>query len=155
MADRAGEDWLIDVPSGMTRQVWIAINRPQIDAGTYEGAIELRSAAGFSEQVPVRLTVYPLRFPDETTLHCGGWSYTDADTMYGVTPENKAAIVEHLREHFVNAPWATGAAMRGGTFDDEGNVVTEPDTTRFDDWVAMWPDAKMYLVYSAVESSFD
>lgn len=155
VADRAGEDWLIDVPSGMTRQVWIAINRPQIDAGTYEGAIELRSAAGFSEQVPVRLTVYPLRFPDETTLHCGGWSYTDADTMYGVTPENKAAIVEHLREHFVNAPWATGAAMRGGTFDDEGNVVTEPDTTRFDDWVAMWPDAKMYLVYSAVESSFD
>ncbi len=154
LADRAGSDWLITVPSGMTRQVWVAINKPQIDAGTYSGAIELRSVGGFAASVPLRLRIYPLRFPDETTINCGGWTYADANT-YGVTPENRDELIAHLKEHYVNAPWATGSTIMGGSFDDEGNVLTAPDTTRFDDWVALWPDAKNYLVFAAVGASFD
>ncbi|MGM0493456.1 MAG: discoidin domain-containing protein [Armatimonadota bacterium] len=154
VADRAGDAWLIDVPSGMTRQVWVAANRPQMEAGTYEGEIELRSVGGFSAEVPLRLEIYPLRFPDQVTLNTGGWAYTDAESRYGVTSQNRAALVEHLKEHYVNAPWATGASIRGGTFDDEGNVIEEPDTTRFDDWVALWPDAKIYLTFPSVGTSF-
>ncbi|NLO05815.1 MAG: hypothetical protein GX131_08285 [candidate division WS1 bacterium] len=154
VADRSGDAWQIDVPAGMTRQVWVAINRPQMDAGTYEGAIEVRSAAGFSADVPVRLTVYPLRFPDETTLNVGGWTYTNTESMYGVTRENRMAVIEHLHEHYVNAPWATSSSMPAGQFDDEGNMLEAPDTTNFDAWVALWPNSKMYLVYSSVGTSF-
>lgn len=154
-AERSGDDWLIDVPCGMTRQVWVAINRPQLDAGDYEGTIEVRSASGFAAEVPVRLRIYPLRFPDETTLYVGGWSYTDAEDTYGLTPENYNAVVRHLQEHFVNAPWATGASIKSGHFDDEGNIIEPPDTTRFDRWVNVWPDAKMYLVFAAVGDRFD
>lgn len=154
VAGKAGDTWLIDVPSGMTRQVWVAVNRPQMDPGTYEGAIEVRSVGGFTAAVPMRLQVYPLRFPDRTTLNCGGWTYTNADSTYGMTPENKPALVQHLKEHYVNAPWATSSTLGGGSFDDEGNVVEQPDTTGLDDFIALWPDAKIYLVFMHVGDSF-
>ncbi|MBD3291331.1 MAG: hypothetical protein GF393_00285, partial [Armatimonadia bacterium] len=154
VADRAGDAWLIDVPSGMTRQVWVAVNRPQMDAGMYEGAIEVRSTGGFSAEVPVRLQVYPLRFPDEVTLNTGGWTYSNSESMYGLTPENHAAVVEHLKERYVNAPWATSGVLGGGAFDDEGNVAEAPDTTGLDEFIALWPDAKIYLVFMHVGDSF-
>ncbi len=154
-AEMSGDAWTIDVPRGMTRQVWIAVNRPEIDAGLHEGVVELRSATGFAATVPLRLRIYPLRFPDQTTLLVGGWTYTDADSTYGVTPENREALIRHLQEHYVNAPWATGSSIKSGHFDDEGNVIEPPDTDRFDAWVARWPDAKMYMVFAAVGDSFD
>ena len=154
-AGMSGGAWEIDVPRGMTRQVWIAINRPEIDAGAYEGAVELSSATGFSAQVPFRLRIYPLRFPDETTLLVGGWTYTDNEDTYGLTPENFDAVVQHLQEHYVNAPWAGGSSIKSGRFDDEGNIIQPPSTDRFDAWVARWPNAKMYMIFAAFGDSFD
>jgi len=154
-AERTAEGWQIDVPRGMTRQAWVAINRPDLDAGTHAGQIELTSAGGFAAQVPISLRIYPLRFPDETTLMVGGWSYLDLPGSYGVTAENRDAIIEHLREHYVNAPWATGGSIKSGRFDDEGNMLEPPDTAQFDAWVDIFPDAKMYMVFAAVGDSFD
>jgi hypothetical protein len=74
--------------------------------------------------------------------------------MYGVTPTNRQALIDHLREHGVNAPWATRASLPAGTFDEQGGMTTRPDTTRFDTWVALWPDAERYLVFAAVQDSF-
>ncbi len=154
-AEMSGGAWEIDVPRGMTRQVWVAINRPEIEPGLHEGAVELSSATGFSAQVPVRLRIYPLRFPDETTLLVGGWTYTDSQETYGLTPENFDAVLRHLQEHYVNAPWAGGSSIKSGRFDDEGNIIEAPSTDRFDAWVRLWPDAKMYMVFAAVGDSFD
>ena len=151
----AGEWYPLDVPSGMTRQVWIAINRPAFDAGTREGAVEVRAATGFSAEVPFSLKFYPLRFPEQTSLRVGGWSDTDRERSYGITPQNRMQIIAHLREHFVNAPWATGNTLKGGHFGDDGTVTAPPDTQSFDDWVAMWPDAQMYMIFMNVGGEFD
>ena len=153
-AARTDAGHTIHIPSGMTRQMWLSFNKVDLPAGTYEGQVQV-SGAGQQATVPIQLTVYPLRFPDETTLLVGGWSYTNNETMYGITPQNRAAVIEHLQERYVNAPWATSAAMPNGTFDADGNYVTLPDTTNFDNWVALWPDAKMYLVYKAVGPVFE
>ncbi len=155
LAKRGPNAWEIYVPRGMTRQVWFSINRPEVEPGLHEGVIDVSSATGFSAEVPFRLRVYPLRFPDETTLLVGGWSYTDSEATYGITPENRMAVIEHLQEHFVNAPWATGSSIKSGDFDDEGNVIEPPDTERFDRWLDLWPDAKMYMVFAAVGGSFN
>ncbi|MCD6359462.1 MAG: hypothetical protein J7M38_01275, partial [Armatimonadetes bacterium] len=144
-AEREGDHWLVTVPSGMTRQVWLAFNRPDLPAGAHSGAVELR-AAGRTITVPLRLRIYPLRFPDETTLLVGGWSYTNTNA-YGVTDENRIALIQQLSEHFVNAPWATSRAMPAGKYDAEGNMTEEPSIDNFDAWVADWPDAKMYMVF--------
>lgn len=154
-AERDGDDWLINVPAGMARQVWLAFNRPEVSAGEYAGAVEIRTA-GQTISVPLTLKVYPLRFPDETTLLVGGWSYTNGNS-YGVTEDNHLDFIEHMQEHFVNAPWATSAALPRGKYDDAGNMTEEPSTDNFDAWQADWPDAKMYMVFLGqhADSKFD
>jgi len=154
-AELSGDAWQIDVPRGMTRQVWISFNRPDLPAGLHEGTVELRSVAGISAEVPVRLHIYPLRFPDQTTLYVGGWSDTNDRRGYGLTPDNCDAVEAHLQEHYVNAPWASGPWTKSGHFDDEGNVIGAPDTASFDAWVDRWPDASMYLIFAVVGDSFD
>jgi len=147
LARREGDHYVVTVPSGMTRQVWLSFHPTAIEPGSYRGKVAIDDRS-----VPIRLQVHPLRLPQETTLLLGGWSYTNAERMYGVTPENREALIEHLREHGVNAPWATRAALPWGTFDDEGNLVKPPDTSNFDAWIKRWPGAKRYMVFVAIGS---
>jgi hypothetical protein len=153
-AAREGKDYVITVPSGMTRQVWLSFKPEDLPAKTHAGQIELTPATGLKQTVPLKLVVYPLRFPDETTLCLGGWDYTDAEEMYGITPENRMAVVEHLQEHYVNTPWATGSAMWSVGVDERGEVKLPADTSRFDNWVKLWPKAKMYMVFLNCGDSF-
>ncbi len=153
VAERDGASWTIEVPSGMTRQVWFEIDSEGLEPGSWDGSIELRSVAAGRLSVPLRVTVHPLTMPEEKTLSVGGWSYTDG-TSRGLTEENVDDLIAHLRLRGVNAPWATSASMPPGTFDEQGNMTAEPDTTRFDEWVANWPDAKISLVFAAVGQQF-
>ena len=146
--------YAIQVPSGMTRQVWLIFHPDSLDAGAHAGTVEI-SGGETNLEVPIRLRIYPLRFPDETTLLLGGWSYTNAEKMYGATPENRLLLIEHLQEHYVNAPWATSGVLGYGKYDEAGEMVEEPDTIPFDAWRDLWPDAKMYMVFKSVGASID
>ncbi len=148
VAERDGDAWLVDVPSGMTRQVWLAFNRPDVPADTYAGTVQI-AGGGDPVSVPLGLRIYPLRFPDETTLLVGGWAYTDKDSQYGITAENRMAVIGDLQDHYVNAPWATSSSIPEGAYDDQATMTTEPNTISFDAWVATWPDAKMYMAFMA------
>jgi hypothetical protein len=148
VAERDGDAWLVDVPSGMTRQVWLAFNRPDVPGDSYAGIIQIEGG-GEPVGVPLSLRIYPLRFPDETTLLVGGWAYTDRESSYGITTDNRVAVIGDLQDHFVNAPWATSGSMPEGAYDAEGKMTEEPSTDSFDAWVADWPDAKMYMVFMA------
>jgi len=144
-ARRAGPDVLVTVPAGMTRQVWFSFHPTSLAAGTHAGKVVVTPSSGRALSAPLRLTIYPLRLPDQLTLCVGGWEYTNADRQYGVTPENRQALTSYLREHCVNGPWATGQAFPFGEYDAAGNLVKEPDTANFDNWVKLWPGAKMYM----------
>ncbi len=147
------EGYRITVPSGMTRQVWLTFHPVDLDANTYDGTIELKGE-GQKFTVPVMLKLYPMRFPDKPRLHMGGWDYTDRPKMYEVTQENKETFIRHLREHFVDSPWATGAVLTAGTYDASGAMTTPPDTSAFDAWVKLWPGAAQYCVFPSVHAKF-
>jgi len=149
-AKREGQGYEFTVPSGMTRQVWVSFNPKELKPGTHQGRITLDAGNGKVIAVPIRLQVYPLRFPDTTSLFLGGWSYTDAARHYGCTPKNRDALIALLEDHYVNAPWATSAALGRGKYDAEGNMIEKPSTARFDAWVKRWPNAKRYMVFVAV-----
>lgn len=152
-AAKANDGYHISVPSGITRQVWFTFHPVDIEATAYTGSIEI-SGGGANLQVPILLKVYPLRFPDTPRLHMGGWDYTDRPKMYEVTPENKEAFIRHLREHFVDSPWATGAVLPPGAYDATGAMTVPPDTSAFDAWVKLWPGAAQYCVFPSVGGKF-
>lgn len=154
-ARRAAGQWLIRVPSGMTRQVWISLSPKNVAPGQYAGKVRLSSTTARVAEVPLNLTVYPLRFPDETTLLVGGWEYTDADECYGIRKTNRDAVISFLQQYYVNAPWGGSSSLPHGKFNSAGQMTEKPDTARFDNWVRQWPKAKMYLIFLAVPDNFD
>ncbi|MBN2476953.1 MAG: hypothetical protein JXB62_20260 [Pirellulales bacterium] len=149
-ASRAGDDWRVTVLPGLPRQVWMTFHVASLPAGTHRGAVVVRPAGGAAVRTPVLLRVYPLSFPERTTLLLGGWSYTDGPGSYGITPRNREAFVQHLKQHGVNAPWATSGVMMRHQFSDDARVAL--DTRQLDQWIAEWPQAARYHVFLSIGS---
>ncbi|MCF6287070.1 MAG: hypothetical protein L3K26_18070, partial [Candidatus Hydrogenedentes bacterium] len=145
--------WRIHVPVGMTRQVWLTFHPQGVEAGEHAGRVVLTEGNSITE-VPLTFHRYPFRFPDKPTLHFGGWDYTDGNGHRGINPQNRESVIEHLVEHYVDTPWATSGVIPRGAHDSEGHMTTPPDTTRFDEWIARWPDAANYCIFAAVNDRF-
>jgi hypothetical protein len=134
-APRERDEYLITVPAGMTRQVWLTLHPTEVPPGTYDAVVHLANETA-KLQVPLSLRVYPLRFPDRPSLHVGGWDYTHADAYYDIGPGNRDAVLRHLREHFVDSPWATSEVLPANR-----------NTALFDRWLTRWPAARQFCVF--------
>ena len=146
--------YVVTVPSGMTRQVWLTFNPADVEPGVYGGEVVVESGGG--ARFPLRMHLYPLDFPDQQTLHMGGWDYTDRVGHFpAITAANRLAIVEHLREHRVDSPWGLKLAVPRGTHDAQGAMTDPPSTDYFDAWMELWPDAAQYMVFAKVGDSFN
>lgn len=143
------EGYRIDLLPGLTRQVWLTVHSANLPTRVHHGKI-LISTEHLELKVPLTLEVYPIRFPDHPSLHLGGWDYTDADSQYEITSHNRAAVIAHLREHFVDSLWATAAVLPFGQQNAEGGFIATPDTVRFDRWIERWRGARQYCVFAAV-----
>jgi hypothetical protein len=146
-----GANYLFQIESGMTRQVWLTFNSKGIPAGEYEGQVVAEPGA---IHVPVRLKVCPITLPHQPALHLGGWDYTDANGMFDVTEQNRAALIEHLQEHFVDTPWASSSVMPNGKYNKDGTMIEPPDAKNFKTWIERWPNARNYFVFSCVGAQF-
>ncbi len=144
--------WVIQVPSGMTRQLWFTFYPQGVAPGTYRGHIALRGVQ--SQDVPLEFICYPLRFPDNPTLSFGGWDYTDGEQNRGINANNRDAVIADLKAHYVDSPWATGGVLPQGVHDGEGHMTMAPDTARFDEWIGRWPQATNYCIFPAVGDHF-
>ena len=147
--------YTVSVPSGMTRQVWLTFHPVDVQPGMHEGEVVVESVQG-GKRFPLRMHLYPLDFPEEQSLHLGGWDYTDRISHFRlVTEQNRPAIIEHLREHLVDSPWALKLALPRGTHDAQGAMTAPPATDYFDAWIELWPDAAQYLVFAKVGDHFE
>ncbi len=100
----------VSVPSGMTRQVWLTFHPVDVEPGTYEGEVVVESVSG-GKRFPLRMHLYPLDFPEQQTLHFGGWDYTDRIKHFGfITEQNHPAPARTPRRLAVGPQ--TGAAAR-------------------------------------------
>jgi hypothetical protein len=141
--------WTISVPSGLVRQVWLTVQPQGTSPGDYDASVRIEAADSPSLAVPISVKVWPMRFPERTTLCLGGWGYADGNSR-GVTAENRGDFLRHLKERHVNAPWATSSVLRSFEFVDNQPDKIRLNTERFDRWIADWPDARVYLVFLSV-----
>ena len=149
-----GEQFTVN--AGMVGQVWINV-KPTRKAlkGDYEARIVIATDAGDKVVIPLDLKVLPLTLPDRMSLHLGGWDYTDVEERYGVNPKNRGAFIAHLRERFVDIPWASRFVLPSGKFDKTGKMVEPPDTTAFDRWLDRWEGASRFYVFVNAGETFE
>jgi len=95
--------------------------------------------------VPITLTVAPYRLPDakDKAVAVGVWDYVEGQGGGGMIATDKHpttkglnnldAVVKHLRESGINAPWGSSNWRPDGTFhvrtktwfDEKGNLIKE------------------------------
>ncbi len=141
---------------GLTRQIWLSFHPIGLPPGEYVGNLHVRPLSGGAKDstLPLRMKVYPLTFPSQPLLHLGGWDYTDREVIDQVGPGNREIFIRHLRDHFVDSPWAQAAVLPPGRFDSEGRMVQAPDTQAFERWVHRWPGARRYFVFLNTGTAF-
>ena len=147
------DGWTVTIEPGIVRQVWLTFHAMNVPPGDHVGRIVVESDDVQRLHVPIRLRVWPMEFPERTTLWLGGWSYTNGGGAYGVTPQNRRQFVEHLKEHFVNAPWATSGVMMNYEFPGNDPGKIRLDTRQFDAWIKEWPRAGRYMVFLSVSTA--
>jgi hypothetical protein len=170
LAEATGAGWNINLPAGMSRQIWLDFN---IDAkvcppGTYQGNIDIQVQGGPKLSVPIALTVAPYRLPEakDKAVAVGVWDYVEGQggggmiftdkNLSGKGRNNLDAVVKHLRESGINAPWGSSNWKPDGTFprpdgtwfDAQGNLIKPLDFAPFDLWVSRFPDAKYYMIHA-------
>jgi hypothetical protein len=144
------------VPAGMVGQAWLSVKATKRALkGEYEGKILVASDAGDRATFATKIVVVPLTLPDRPSLHVGGWDYTDVEERYGVNPKNRDAFIAHLRERFVDIPWASRFVLPAGKFDESGRMVEPPDTSAFDRWLERWKGASRFYVFVNAGETFE
>ncbi|MFA4043642.1 MAG: hypothetical protein HZRFUVUK_000420 [Candidatus Fervidibacterota bacterium] len=144
------------VESGMVGQIWLTLSPKRgIANGDARGHLRLRTDAGDKFDVELAITILQLDLPERQSLHVGGWDYTDVDERYGVNPKNRDAFISHIRERFVDIPWASRFVMPSGKFDEAGHMIEPPETTNFDRWLERWKGASRFYVFLSVGNSFE
>lgn len=152
VAPRGRDGWSVTLHPGVSRQLWFDFHtRNGPPPGTYKGEVVVEEKeTGHTVGSKMELTIEPFRLPDEHTLALTMWDYTAADGHYAMNRNNIPAAVAHMRSYGYNAPWATTSVFpvpKPEDFDEKNELVTALDYTLFDEWVAMWPNPRYYMVF--------
>jgi hypothetical protein len=145
----------LTVPAGMTRKVWLTVDGSKVEAGTYHGTLTIGAPrAPILIPFTVRVSRVTMGRP---RLSLGMWDYTNGAGAYGITLRNRDAAIALMRSHFVDSPWATRATLPwpvASDYDANGRLVTPLDFHALDEWIRIWPDARRFYIFAAVDAIF-
>ena len=152
-----GASVIIDVPAGMSRQIWLSFKRPTLNAGLYNATVSA-VAENVSLSVPLSLRIYDFDFPKEPRLHVGGWDYLDGNGNSYKGQNCIEATVAMMRSIYVDSPWArAGVLPKDAKFDADGHLLNadQLDYSEWEKWTARWPGARIYCVFVSVKRKFN
>ncbi|MBO4345148.1 MAG: hypothetical protein J5833_05305, partial [Victivallales bacterium] len=151
-----GASITVEVPSGMSKQIWLSFRRPTLKAGLYKATVSA-TAGKVSLKVPLKLRIYDFDFPKEPRLHVGGWDYLNGSGDYYCGKNCIDASIEMMKGFYTDSPWATATVMPSGAkFDADGKILNpkELDMRQWDIWTKRWSGARLYCVFNAVGRAF-
>lgn len=144
----------MDIPSGMTRQVWITSNPKALEAGVHDGSLVLRYGDGLELKVPFRLKLRQSALPANPHLSLGMWDYAMPASC------DQAAGDNDMKLHYVDTAYGhhqMAAIPPAGNFDKDGKLTAPLNTTAFDKWIEKHRDRNRFLIYlqgAGIERSF-
>jgi autotransporter-associated beta strand protein len=140
---KTDDGFTINVPSGMTRQVWLTFHPTNVSPGTYGSTepssnchITISSDAAGTATVPIRFELSSLSI-DAQSLLVSGFDHTEGPDDPGVmTDSNLDLAAAQMQSHGVNLTWARYSVMT--------------DTAQLNAWLDRWvgPDHQ-YGIYMA------
>ena len=146
-----GDKISIEIPAGISKQIWISFKRPSCKAGTYKGVVRAQGVKPL--EIPIALKIYDIDFPKRPRMHVGGWDYTEGNGGFYGMPQRLEDNLKFMRDMYVDSPWAhANVAPQGEKFDEAGHLINkaELDYTEWDRWTKRWHDARLYCIFMHV-----
>jgi hypothetical protein len=143
-------NYSVTVLPGLVKQVYLTFCPKNLPPKLHKGKIVIESADTEKKllgSISLSLRIFPIKFPEKTSLLVGGWSYTNGNGRYSVTLKNRPEFLKHLQERFVNAPWASSSVLFSFTIDKDLKNITL-NTKEMDDWFVQWSNAQEYFFVS-------
>ena len=136
---------------GVAKRIWLTFRTRGRDVppGDYATDVTVSVAGETVATVPVRLRVWPLRFPDETTLHSNSWCYFDEKPVVG----HEADAARDLVEHYNTALTVNHRYLPKPEPDAEGNIAPL-DFTKLSDLIDLNPEVRLWLIWPGFEFGF-
>jgi len=138
---------MIELPAGLTRQLWLTIDARGLAPGTYRGQIEV-SGDGASIRKPFAFTIMPIAMPEQASVYINTWSY-----MHWKIPKARPEkVARDLREHYSTVQQVISNYMPFPSVDAEGNFTQPMDFTKLDEYMASLPGTSMWLLWTQFDS---
>jgi len=134
----------IHISPGETRQIFVSVNSGEATPGKYESEMVLEPVTVKSNPVAVRITaeVAGLDIKEETPPHLCTWGYVDGSCLRDFPEE----AWRDRRDHGNNAIVITSDLLPHSEYDDEGNLKTQLDFSKLQDFVKSRPGAFFLLL---------
>ena len=137
---------------GISKRIWLTFKTRGIDLtpGTYTTSIKVAVDGKGAATVPVELRVWPLRFPDEVSLHSNSWGYFDDPCIAG----HEEAAAQDLVDHYSTALTLNHRYLPKPKPDRDGNLKEPLDFTKLDQMLAWNPQCRLWLIWVGFEFGF-
>ena len=150
LKDGQGNSVTVKIYPGMSRQIWFTFVKPDLKPGLYKATVKATAANAPAISIPLELAISTVKFPARPRMHIGGWDYLDHGGKFYKTPGNVPQNRKMLEYIYTDSPWAKRSILpTGAKYNKEGKLLN-PDklnTKRWDNWVAMFPDARYYCIH--------
>ena len=139
-------DGSLDLPAGMTKQLWLSIDSRGLGPGTYRGTIKLEGG-GHSATQPLTFTISPIAMPEEPTVNVVNFSYMH----WPIARADPEGVARDLHEHYVNTQCIVSGYLPEYVADAEGNFTGPMDFSKMDAYMDLLPDTRRWLLFMGFE----
>ena len=136
----------LELPPGMTKQLWLSIDSRGLDPGSYQGVLKL-SGQKISATKPFGLIVAPVAMPEQTTLNVVNFSYMHLP----IAKADPEGVARDLREHYVNTQTVISPYLPHFQADTAGNFTAPMDFSKLDEYMALLPGTRLWILWTGFE----
>lgn len=149
-------DYVINIPAGMTRKIWITIDSSKLSSGSFKSSFTIETPGG-PAAVPLNLDISNIAM-ERPRISLGMWDDADSAEInggLGITMKNREAALKLMQSHYVDTAWGKRPSLpwpQAEDFDAKGNLIGELDFTAFNRWIRQWPEGRRFynFIYADV-----
>lgn len=137
---------------GISKRIWLTFKTrgAAYKPGLYTSNITIAVDGKKAAVVPVELRIWPMRFPDQVSLHSNTWGYFDDPCIAG----REAATARDLVEHYNTALTLNHRYLPKPKPDKNGHLTEPLDFTKLDQMLAWNRECRLWLIWVGFEFGF-
>ena len=148
LVELTGKLYKANVPSGMTKQIWLTVNSGNMVPGDYNVSVKVNRGS-FTKNITLSISVVNRSFPNKPEYNSIMWDYT-VNRSYGITSKNQAAAAKDLIQHYVSAPVVIASSAprpQPRDYNADGSMKPGFNYSKFSKVINMFPNARYYAVF--------